>query len=142
MTRSSIPSKRGQRMTSPGPAAHSRACAWRKGSPARAHHETRARIVGRGRGVEARCDDVGAHHHARAPACRRVVDGAMAAEPMLADVARLERPQGPRERLARQRLAERPGEHAGKEREDGRGKHRATLSASAPPPPPMESFVV
>src|SRR5580698_453936 len=33
MTRSSTPSKRGQRITRPGPAAHSRARAWRKGSP-------------------------------------------------------------------------------------------------------------
>ncbi len=123
MIRSSTPSKRGQRMTSPGPAAHSRAFAWPKGLPRGTHDEARSRIVRSERRVEARGDDVGPHHHAGPPAGRRVVDCSMPPEPVLADVARLERPQAPRARFARQRMAERPGEHGGKESQDGGAKH-------------------
>ena len=89
MIRSSIPSKRGQRMTSPGPAAHSRARVWRERPAARAHDEARARIVRPNRRVEVRGEHVGAHHHARPAAGGRVVDRAMAPEPMFANVVRL-----------------------------------------------------
>jgi hypothetical protein len=43
-------------------------------------------------------------------------------EPVLADVAHLERPQARRQRLAGQRMPERPGEHLGIEGEDGGGE--------------------
>ena len=108
-----------------------RACACLNGLAARAHDQARPRIVRRDRRVEARGQHVGPHHHARAAARWRVVDRAMAAEPVLANVARLQRPQAPRQRFARQRLAERAREHGGKEGEDRAGEHRATLSALA-----------
>src|SRR5580704_12471924 len=55
----------------------------------------------------------------------------MTAEPRLANVAHDQRPQAPRQRLARQRLAERAREHGWKQGEDRAGEHRATLSALA-----------
>jgi hypothetical protein len=57
---------------------------------ARTHDEARAWILRGGGRIEARCDAVGAHHHARAAASRRVVDRTMAAGPVLTDVARVQ----------------------------------------------------
>ena len=76
MTRSSTPSKRGQRMTSPGPAAQARLGLLQRHS-SRAHQQARAAVVGNG--VERGGEHVGAHHHAGAAAGGRVVNGAMAA---------------------------------------------------------------
>jgi hypothetical protein len=59
---------------------------------ARTHDEARVRILRGGSRIEARCDDVGAHHHARTTASRRVVDCAMAADPVLTEVARVQQP--------------------------------------------------
>ena len=85
---------------------------------ARAHDQPRPLVVGLKRRVEARRQNVGAHHHARPAARRRVVDRAVAAEPVLADVARLERPKPARQRVAGEAEAERPGEHLGEQSED------------------------
>ncbi len=62
---------------------------------------------------------IGAHHHAGAAAGGRVVDRAVRADPVLADVLRLERPDARGERLARQARAERAREHLGIESENG-----------------------
>ena len=91
-------------------------------------------IVGLERRVEARRQNVGAHHHARPAARRRVVDRAVAAEPVLADVARLERPKPARQRVAGEAEAERAGEHLGEQGEDGGGEHMAFSEATTPSP--------
>src|SRR6185295_489486 len=60
-------------------------------------------------------DDVGAHDHAGAAAERRVVDGLV---PVCGEIADIDGGIGPElflQRLARQRLPERAGEHLGKQ---------------------------
>jgi hypothetical protein len=84
-------------------------------APAWGHDQARPRIVRADRRIEARGENVGAHHHARAAAGWRVVDSAVAPKPVVANVARLKRPQAPRQRFASERLAKRAGEHGGKE---------------------------
>ena len=128
MMRSSTPSNRRAKNDRAG-ALGERACArLRQRRAARGHQQARARIVlGRG-GVDRRRQHVGAHHHAGAAAGRRVVDGAMAAEPMLADLPRLKRPDAARKRVAGERQAQGTWKHFGKEGEDRRAEHGPVMA--------------
>ena len=65
------------------------------------------------RRIQARGEHVGAHHHARAAAGRRVVDRAMAPEAMLANIERLAGPQPARERVAGEAWPSGPGNICG-----------------------------
>ena len=96
-----------------------------------AHEQTRSRIGRFKRGVEAGGKNVGAQHHAGAATCRRIVDGAMTANPMFADVFRLKRPKALFERRSRHGAAERSGEHFRIKRENGRGPHCQTFDAAS-----------
>src|SRR5580698_362565 len=70
----------------------------RERAPARAHDQAGARIVRADRRIEARAQNISPHHHAGAAARRGIVDRPMAAKPMFAYVARVERPQASRQR--------------------------------------------
>src|SRR5271168_4375127 len=106
---------------------------------ARAHDQPRTRIVRRQRRVEAGGEHVGAHHHARPAAGRRVVDRAMAAEAMLANIPRLERPQPARQRVARERKAERAGEHLREQSQQRAGEHRRVVRVNPAGRKPLPS---
>src|SRR5262249_27587877 len=101
MRRSSMPSKRPASSSAPGPAASSRTMAWPPPGG--------RKIGGRGIGVadagmiDGGGKDVRTQDHAGAPARGRVVDGPVTAEPELADVDGIERPDPALQRLARQR---------------------------------------
>ena len=133
MTRWSTPSKRPQTMTAPGPAASSRTRACVSGLP-------RGLISRRGRGSPSRRgavdrlgQHIGAHHHARAAAGRRVVDRAVPVGREVADLHRLERPRARLQRPAGERQAERARKHFGIEREHGGAKaHRLPPASFGP----------
>ncbi len=125
-----MPSNRPQRSRTPGPAASS--AHPRLIEPAAARRQ--AQINGPGPGVagDRRIDDVGPHHHAGPAAERRVVDGAVLIAREIADVHRLQPPEAFRQGLAGERMAERPREHLGEDRQHGRGpgrSHGQALSA-------------
>jgi hypothetical protein len=91
ITPSSTPSKFGQEDDEAGSPRPFASAPLRKRLAAQTQ-DARARILPGGRRIEARWDDVGAHHHAGAATGRRVVDRAMAADPVLTDVARVQQP--------------------------------------------------
>ena len=64
-------------------------------------------------------EHVAPQHHPGPAAGRRVVHVAVAAEPVLADLPRLQAPRPAGERVARQRMTERAGEHLRIEGQDG-----------------------
>jgi hypothetical protein len=112
MTRSSTPSKRPQTMTtpSPDPVAHLRLI---EPTPARRHQQARAGVLGGNGGIDRRRQHVAAQHHAGAAAGRIVVDIAMPADAVIADLMGVERPQPLAQPLARQRAPSGPGNISG-----------------------------
>ena len=84
--------------------------------------------------LDRRIQHIGAHHHARAAAERGVIDRAVFIAREIADVHRFEPPDPGLERLAGQRIGERPGQHLGKDRQHGgEPGHRASTSFSSFP---------
>src|SRR5690606_22811761 len=73
-------------------------------------------------GVDGLGQHVAADHHAGAAARGRIVHGPVTAEAMVADVFRAQGPEAAREGVARQRKAERAGEHLRVEGDDGGGE--------------------
>src|SRR5208283_1478136 len=94
---------------------------------ARTHQQLRTRIVLSDGGVERGAKHVGAHDHAGAAAGRRIVDGAMAADAVIANLPRLQSPDSARQRVASKRHAQGTRKHLRKESEDRRAPH-ASLS--------------
>ena len=63
-----------------------------EGRPARAEEQLRSRVAGGRRRIESGRQHVAAQHHARPAPGRRVVDGAVPADAVVADALRLQRP--------------------------------------------------
>ena len=93
MTRWSMPSKRPQTMTAPGPAASSRDAGLGQRLSARAHQQLWPRVTGGRDGVDGGGEDVGLQHHAGAAAGRRVIDRAV---PVGGEIAELGGPAATR----------------------------------------------
>jgi hypothetical protein len=71
-------------------------------------------------------DDVGTEHHTGSTAERVVVDGFMPVGRVVADVVKIDREEARILRTLEDALGERPGEHAGKERQDVELDHAGT----------------
>ena len=117
MTRSSIPSKRPQTSRA-GPRRELPDPGLRQRRPARAHQQPRTGVVRRDRGVEGGGEHVATQHHAGPAAGRRIVDCAVAADAVLADVPRLERPDAAGEGVPGEGRAEGAREHLRMKRQD------------------------
>ncbi len=133
MTRWSTPSKRPQRMTAPGPAASSRTRACVSGLPRGLIKQARARIAWRRGMVDRFGKHIGAHHHARPAAGRRVVDRAVPVGGEVTDLHGFERPGSGLQRAAGERQAERARKHLGVEGEHGGAEtHRLPPASFGP----------
>ena len=128
-----MPSKRPQRIERAGAVREAPDARLRERRTARRHGEDRERGVACGGGVECARQHVGAHHHARTAAGRRVVDRAVPVGGKVADLYRIERPLALGERAAGEAGTERPGKHLGIEREDGGGEAHCRLAPIAVP---------
>src|SRR5581483_10591286 len=73
--------------------------------------------------VDGAGEHVGLHHHAGPAASRGVVHGAVPVGRMRADIARLQRPQAARQRLAGEALPKRAGKHLRKDGQHGGAPH-------------------
>ena len=124
-----MPSKRPHTMIAPSPSTSARTRAWVSGAPRGDISRRGALIAGRCVRVEAGGEYVGAHHHAGAAASGRVVDRAMAADAVRADVVRRQPPEVAREPFTGERKAERARKHRGKEREDIGAPHQDAPSS-------------
>ena len=85
-------------------------------------------MVGRG-GVDGAAEHVGLHHHARAAARRRVVDGAMLVGGERPDIDDVERPRARRQRLAGEARAQGSGKNVREDGQYARPPHLLTLAA-------------
>ena len=94
---------------------------------ARREKKARAPVVRRKNGVEIRGQNIGAQHHARAAASRRIVYRAMTPESLGAKVC-VSRLQTPRARASPAKKAERARKHFGEEREECRAPDHQAAS--------------
>src|SRR5690606_8961936 len=76
---------------------------------------------------------IGPHHHARPAARRRVIDGAMLADTLFANIAHIQRAEVFLPPLARKRCPQGAGNHCGKQRQDGGLPDHGWLSPSPAP---------